>query len=196
MDIRKPLHIFPRKKNPNCEAAYFEDHLLLLWWKRLLRNVCDFCIWWTGWDHLSQRTSSGRDFQGEQIFFLSVRQPCQASRSESEVPRADLARPARLMCWSRCVACPQPGIAAFAQLLVHLEGRFGETASNGVDMLVSCCRYPVGILKQPVNLDLPCIAYSVMHCKEFGPAPISYHIFVSFGNFTPLILNFWLCQEI
>lgn len=65
------LRIFPRKKNPNCQAAYSKDHLLLLWWKRLLRNVCDFCIRWTGRGHLSQGTSCGRDFQGEPILLLS-----------------------------------------------------------------------------------------------------------------------------
>lgn len=62
---------FPRKKNPNCEAAYSKDHLLLLWWKRLFRNVCDFCVRWTGRGHLSQGASCRRDFQGEQILFLS-----------------------------------------------------------------------------------------------------------------------------
>lgn len=80
---------------------------------------------------------------------------------------------------------PWLGTAVFARLLMH-----SEKLLEIVDMLVSWSRYPVRIWRQPVDLDLPCIKYFVIHCKELGLAPTSYYIFISFGDFTPLILRF------
>lgn len=167
MNVRKQLHTFPRKKNPNCEAAYSEDHLLLLRWKRLLRNVCDFCIWWTGRGHLSQGTSCRRDFQGEQILFLSF--------CTSDLPS--------LMFWE----WGGPGCSCSSHSPHELLQVHGLSPSQAQLLLQSCsCTWKEDLEKLQVIVllaglarlagqDLKAvsgygsaiwIAYSVIYCKE------------------------------
>ncbi|OWK60833.1 Regucalcin [Lonchura striata] len=86
---------------------------------------------------LAKEPHAGEIFKVSRFYlFLSGYQTCQASRSESEVAPAALAHPTHFMSCSRCIACPQPGPAAFAELLMHLEGRLGEITSFSVDSWV------------------------------------------------------------
>lgn len=75
---------FPcRKKNPNREAADAEDHLLLLWWERLRRDVRDVCLRRAGRGHPCQGAPCRKDFQGDGFWFFYLfflNQTCQASQ--------------------------------------------------------------------------------------------------------------------
>lgn len=179
---------FPRKKNPNCEAAYSKDHLLLLWWKRLLRNVCDFCIWWTGRGHLSQGTSCRRDFQGEQILFFSFcisdlpsltfwewgGPSCPgSSHSLHELLQVHSLSPARPSCFCRA-ACTWKEDLEKLQVLVLIAGlaKVGWSGSEGSEWVWIC------------HMDN-------VFCNTLqGIAFISYYNLITFGNLILLLLSF------
>lgn len=189
MNIRKQLHIFPRKKDPNCEAAYSKDHLLLLWWKRLFRNVRDFCIWWTGRGHLSQGTSCRRNFQGEWILFLSFQTSdlpslmfwewggsgCScSSHSPHELLQVHSLSPSQAQQLLQSCSCTWKEDLEKLQVIMLMSGlaKVGWWGSGGSEWVWIC------------HMD-------IMFCSTLqGIVFISYYNLITFANFILLLLSF------